>query len=177
MSTVFPGRYTAQIDGPFVVFIIGMRVNTLWAIHKWWPVARAMGPMVEHLLAHREHGLLHAQPYLYWRGAALVQYWRSFEHLERFARDPALAHLDAWKRFNRAVGADGSVGIWHESYLVAPGQYESVYGNMPRMGLAVAGDHLPARGTKETARRRLGLAGEPAVPSYDTPPAPPHSDA
>lgn len=146
MSAVFPGRYSAQIDGPFVDFIIGMRVNKLWAVH-------------------------------YWRGAALVQYWRSFEHLERFARDPALDHLDAWKRFNRAVGADGSVGIWHESYLVAPGQYESVYGNMPRMGLAVAGDHLPARGARETARRRLGLAGEPAVPSYDTPPAPPRGDA
>ena len=177
MSKVFPGRYTAQIDGSFVVFIVGMRVNKLWAIHKWLPVARAMGPMVEQLLAHRELGLLHAQPCFYWRGAALVQYWRSFDHLEGFARDPSLTHLDTWKKFNQAVGADGSVGIWHESYLVPSGQYECVYGNMPRMGLAVAGAHLPARGAKETARRRLGLQGEPAVPSYENPPDPPRSDA
>jgi hypothetical protein len=169
MSSIFAGRFTAQIDGPFVVFIIGMRINKLLAFGKWVPVARAMGPMVEELLAHKELGLLHAQAYAYWRGAALVQYWRSFEHLEKFAREPSLSHLDAWKRFNRAVGADGSVGIWHETYLVEADAYESVYGNMPRFGLAAAGEHLPAVGAKETARRRLGLKGEPAVASYDTP--------
>lgn len=127
MSAIFRGRFTAQIDGPFVVFIIGMRINRLLAIHKWLPVARAMGPMIRHLQAHRESGLLHAQPYLYWRGAALVQYWRSFEHLEHFARDPKASHLDAWKHFNRAVGAGGSVGIWHETYVVQANQYECVY--------------------------------------------------
>ena len=169
MAAVFPGRYTAQLDGDFVVFLIGMRVNRLWALRQWVPVARAMGPMVEQLLQHRELGLLHAESYAYWRGAALVQYWRSFDQLERFARDPALTHLDAWRRFNRAVGADGSVGIWHETYRVRAGEYECVYGNMPRRGLALAGAHLPATGRRETARRRLGGDGEPAVPSYATP--------
>lgn len=33
MSIVYPGRYTAQLDGSFVVFIIGMRVNRLRAVH------------------------------------------------------------------------------------------------------------------------------------------------
>ncbi|HQN42373.1 MAG TPA: DUF4188 domain-containing protein, partial [Pseudomonadales bacterium] len=94
----------------------------------------------------------------------------SFEQLERFARDPAMTHLDAWKRFNQAVGADGSVGIWHETYLVPAGHHECIYGNMPRTGLAQAGEHLPATGARETAKRRLGLKGEPAVPSYPTPP-------
>ena len=172
MPSIHPGRFSAQIDGPFVVFLIGMRVNRLWAVHKWLPVARAMGPMVRELLTHPELGLLHADTYLYWRGAALVQYWRSFEQLEQFARNPALAHLDAWKRFNQAVGADGSVGIWHESFLVQQGQYETVYGNMPRRGLAMAGAHLSATGRRETARRRLGQDGEPAVPSYPNPPPP-----
>lgn len=169
MDSIHPGRYTAEVQGPFVVFIIGMRINRILAFARWLPVARAMRPMVEHLLAHRELGLLHAQAYAYWRGAALVQYWRSFEHLERFARDPALSHLDAWQRFNRAVGADGSVGIWHETYLVQAGQYECVYGNMPRFGLAAAGRHMKAVGARETAKRRLGREGEPAVPSYETP--------
>jgi hypothetical protein len=170
MGVIFRGRFTAQIDGPFAVFIIGMRINRLRAIHKWLPVARAMGPMLEHLLANRERGLLHAQPYIYWRGVALVQYWRSFEQLERFARDPGANHLDAWKHFNRAVGADGSVGIWHETYLVQANHYECVYGNMPRMGLAIAGAHVPAAKATQTARRRLGMSGEPAVPSYGNPP-------
>lgn len=169
MSKVFAGRYTAQVEGPFVVFIIGMRINRLFAVRKWLPVVRAMGPMIGHLLNHKELGLLHAQPYFYWRGVAVVQYWRTFEQLEKFARDPALNHLEPWKKFNRAVGADGSVGIWHETYIVESGKYESVYGNMPRFGLAVAGAHAPATGAKETAKRRLGMKGEPAVPSYDNP--------
>ena len=169
MTQVFRGRYTAQVDGPFVVFIIGVRINRLLEVHKWLPVARAMGPMLRHLMTHPELGLLHAQTYFYWRGVSLVQYWRSFEQLERFARDPALNHLEPWKRFNRAVGAGGSVGIWHETYMVQAGQYECVYGNMPRFGLAMAGEHMPAVGAKETAKRRLGQDGEPAVPTYDTP--------
>jgi len=170
MTNIFRGRYTAQIDGSFVVFIIGVRINRLLAVHKWLPVARAMGPMIKHLLAHRELGLLHVQPYVYWRGVALVQYWRTFAQLEQFAREPSASHLDAWKRFNRAVGADGSVGIWHETYLAQANQYECVYGNMPRMGLALAGSHEPASGAKETAKRRMGMKGEPAVPTYENPP-------
>lgn len=169
MPDIFRGRFTAQIDGPFVVFLIGIRINKLMMIGKWLPIARAMRPMVEQLLAHRDLGLLHAESFFYWRGAALVQYWRSFELLERFARDPSLTHLDAWKRFNRVVGADGSVGIWHETFLVEAGQYECLYGNMPRMGLAAAAEHVPAIGAKETARRRLGFKGEPAVASYENP--------
>jgi hypothetical protein len=170
MSPIHHGRHTARIEGDFVIFLIGMRMNRLRAIHKWLPVARAMGPMVKQLLQRPDLGLLHAQPCLYWRGVMLVQYWRSFEQLERFARDPAMTHLDAWKRFNQAVGADGSVGIWHETYLVPAGHHECIYGNMPRTGLAQAGEHLPATGARETAKRRLGLKGEPAVPSYPTPP-------
>jgi hypothetical protein len=131
-----------------------------------------MGPMLAHLMRHRELGLLHAETFLYWPGVALVQYWRSFEQLDRYARDPQLQHLPAWKAFNRAVGADGSVGIWHETYLVSAGRYECVYGNMPRMGLARAGEHVPATGRRETARRRLGQTDEPAVPSYPNPDQP-----
>lgn len=170
MTNIFRGRYTAHIDGSFVVFIIGVRINRLLAVHKWLPVARAMGPMIKHLLAHRELGLLHVQPYVYWRGVALVQYWRTFAQVEQFAREPSASHLDAWKRFNLAVGADGSVGIWHETYVVQANQYECVYGNMPRMGLALAGSHEPASGAKETAKRRMGMKGEPAVPTYENPP-------
>jgi hypothetical protein len=30
MAPVIPGRFTAQMDEPFVVFLIGMRVTALW---------------------------------------------------------------------------------------------------------------------------------------------------
>jgi len=63
-----------------------------------------------------------AQPFPCWRRIGLVQSWRSFEQLERFARDPALAHQEPWRRFDREVGAGGGVGIWHETFLVEAGR-------------------------------------------------------
>ena len=165
MSKVISGRFTANIEGPFVVFIIGMRVNKFFAFHKWIATAMAMGPMIRTLYEHPEKGFLGAQTFVYWRGVATVQYWRSFEDLERFARDKNDPHLGAWRRFNKSIGSDGSVGIWHESFLVDAGKYEALYGNMPVFGLASAAKHVPATGRRETARRRLGGDSEPAVES------------
>ena len=39
-------RVMAKIEGDFVVFIIGMRVNKPWKLHKWLPVFAAMPPMI-----------------------------------------------------------------------------------------------------------------------------------
>ena len=115
----------------------------------------AMKPMLETLYKHPEKGFLGGETFLYSRGVGLIQYWRSFEDLERFARSPEEPHLSAWQRFNRVVGADGSVGIWHESYLVNPGNYEAIYGNMPIFGLAAATKHVSINGMRETARQRV----------------------
>ena len=90
----------------------------------------------------------------------------SFEDLEKFARSPNDPHLPAWQRFNRTVGSDGSVGIFHETFIVERGNYEAIYGNMPVFGLAKATEHVRAIGGRETARRRLMRGeNEPAVPS------------
>ncbi|MBW4699248.1 MAG: DUF4188 domain-containing protein [Aphanocapsa lilacina HA4352-LM1] len=156
MTQVMAGRYTARVEGSFVVFLIGMRVNQFWAVGKWVPTLRAMGPMLRTLYRDPEKGFLGGETFLYWRGVALVSYWRSFEDLEKFARSPDEPHLEAWRRFQRSVGADGSVGIWHESYLVESGHYEAMYGNMPRFGLAAATEHIPIAGRRETARGRIG---------------------
>jgi Domain of unknown function (DUF4188) len=163
---VLPGRYTAQHDEPFVVFIIGMRVNKFLAFRKWIPVARAMGPMLKTLYQNPQKGFLGAEAMLYGRGIGLIQYWRSFEDLEKFARNKDDPHLEPWRQFNKKIGADGTVGIFHETYMVEPGKYEAVYGNMPVFGLAAATKHVPAVGKRETARRRIGGENEPAVSSY-----------
>ncbi|WP_019498631.1 DUF4188 domain-containing protein [Pseudanabaena sp. PCC 6802] len=167
MSRVFPGRFTAQMDESFVVFLIGMRVNKFWSFSKWLPVASAMSPMLATLYEHPEKGFLGGENFFRFAPVTtlLLSYWRSFEDLERFARSPSEPHLAAWQKFNRAVGSDGSVGIWHETYLIQPGQYEAIYGNMPAFGLAAATNHVPATGKRETARCRLGGENEPAVPS------------
>src|SRR3989442_12562513 len=82
MAMVIPGRFTAQTDEAFVVFIIGIRVNKFFAFRRWIPAAMEMGPMLRTLFKHPEKGMLGAQTFFYWRGIALVQYWRSFDDLE-----------------------------------------------------------------------------------------------
>ena len=155
MAHVVSGRMTADIEGDFVVFLIGMRVNKPWKLHKWLPVARAMAPMLRVQHQNPELGLLGMHTWIGPTGPLLIQYWRSAEHLDRFASDPALPHHAAWRDFNRRVGTDGDVGIWHETFQVTAGHYETIYGNMPRFGLATAGRHVPVarKGHRAAARR------------------------
>lgn len=160
MSKVHPGRHTAQIEGDFVVFVIGMRINKLWKVHQWVPVARAMGPMLKTLFEHPEKGMLGASSSWAGRQITLIQYWRSFDHLERFAKDRDDPHLEPWRRFNQKVGSSGDVGVFHETYRVAAGDYECIYANMPEMGLAKAATHLPVARRGDTARARI----EPVSP-------------
>ena len=169
MAKIFAGRFTAAIDEPFVVFLIGMRINRLWAVHKWMPVAKAMPMMLAMLEKNPAKGLLGVHSWVRWREVMAVQYWRSFEDLENFARNPTDPHLQTWKDFNQRIGSDGSVGIWHETYLVNARQYECVYGNMPLFGLAAATNHVAAVGNRETARLRMGGQSEPAVASPPQP--------
>lgn len=157
MTDIVKQKMSGVIEGDFVVFLIGMRINKYWKFWKWLPVARAMPPMLDDLMRDPEKGLLHSRSMFGFRNVLLVQYWRSFEHLHAFATAPDEKHLPAWKAFNQAIGSNGDVGIWHETYLVRAGQYEAVYNNMPRFGLAMAGDQVPASGKRKSARGRLGL--------------------
>jgi len=157
MAVVIPGRFTADTEQSFVVFLIGMRVNQFWNFSKWIPTARAMGPMLQVLYQFPEKGFLGQESFfrLFPLEIVLISYWRSFEHLEQFARNQDDPHLQAWQDFNRNIGNDGSVGIWHETYQVQPRQAEAIYVNMPVFGLAKATAHLPLTRTKETARERI----------------------
>ena len=160
MARIFPGRYAATIEGPFVVFVIGMRINRLWAVGKWLPVAKAMPPMIHELMGNKDSGFLHAEVALVWRGVVNIQYWRSFEHLHAYAHARDQKHLPAWAAYNRAVAGNGSVGVWHETYQVQAASYECVYVNMPRWGLAVAGEQVPAVGRMNEARTRMSAKQE-----------------
>jgi hypothetical protein len=171
MPPIFNGRYAAHSDEPLALLLIGMSINHLWAVPRWWPVMRAMFDMVAELKAQPELGLISnryfAAPISTFM---LVQYWRSFDHLEAYARNRDALHLPAWRRFNQQIGDDASVGVFHETYRITPNHYEAVYVNMPRFGLAEAVQHLPAEGRHLTARRRMGAgdneAGVPQSPSY-----------
>ncbi|MCC6630890.1 MAG: DUF4188 domain-containing protein [Gammaproteobacteria bacterium] len=150
-------RMTARIKGEFAVLLIGMRINRLLAVHKWLPVNRAMGRMLNELYAKPELGFLSHEMW-FSRTIILVQYWRSHDALLEYAKARDSSHLPAWQAFNRAVGTDGSVGVWHESYVVKPGMYENVYVNMPPFGMGKAGELVPASaGLKSAAGRMQSL--------------------
>jgi hypothetical protein len=115
MAAVIPGRYTAAVEGEFVVFLLAMRFNKFWKVHKWLPVAMAMGPMLTALLKDQSKGLL---------GFRVLPVFTSSETLELLEAAPVLdqrdaaqadPHLPAWRRFNQLVGTGGDVGIWHET--------------------------------------------------------------
>lgn len=147
-------RLTATVEGEFVVFLIGMRINNPWLIHQWLPVLLAMPRMLKELRRHPDLGLMHAEMG-FSRTIIVVQYWRSIEQLLAYAKSKDAAHLPAWRSFNQAVGTDGSVGIWHETYKVSPGLYENVYVNMPPFGLGKAGVLQAAKGGRQSASGRL----------------------
>ena len=66
-------------------------------------------------------------------------------------------HLTAWKGFNQRARHNDAVGIYHETYQIQAGSYESIYVNMPSYGLSQAkAPILIGKGKgKETAKERL----------------------
>ena len=157
MAKVIAQRMTAQVEGDFVVFLIGFRINKPWKIHKWLPVFLAMPRMLRELAAHPESGFLgHVLS-----PRVIVQYWQSFDHLEAYARSKEQEHWPAWVAFNKRVGASREdVGIWHETYQVRAGEYEAVYSGMPPIGLGQVGTLVPVTGRQESARGRLEGSSE-----------------
>lgn len=136
---LFHGRYHAAIEGDFVVFLIGARFRLRDLLRARW-LGDAMGEMQQELHAHPETGFLGGENFyrFFPIESILVSYWRSFDDLEKYARAKDQAHFPAWRRFYKEVGLNSNIGIWHETYKVRAGEYETLYGNMPQFGLATA---------------------------------------
>jgi hypothetical protein len=163
MPDVQQGRWTAEVEGDFVVFIIGARFQ------RWHPLRsladlngrRSMGYMLAELSKDPTSGLL-AYEMGNLVGTFVVQYWRSFAHLEAFARRRDDVHMEAWSNYWKRVGRSDRTGIWHETFLVHAGEYEAVYGNMPPVGLAKAGVSVPmAASSSARSRMRRDAGGSP----------------
>ncbi|WP_408957204.1 DUF4188 domain-containing protein [Natrinema sp. 74] len=152
-------RVTAERDGELVVFHIGMRINSLWKFHLWLPILLFGPRMVRELRADPDSGLLGSRtvvgPGI--RHVEFVQYWESFDALEAYARDGDRSHVDGWRTYLKRR-ENSAVGIWHETYRVAAGEYETVYDNMPPHGLAASEGTaiVPATGRRESAAGRIG---------------------
>lgn len=156
MTSIRRGRHTDGHEGGLVVFLIGMRVNRWRAVRAWWRPFTAMPRMLRELGAEPGSGLLGHRMLLGADGPVVVQYWRSAADLIAYAQDPRGEHRSAWREFHeRARRSGGAVGIWHETYQVAPGAHESVYVDLPVSGLAAATSHVPVAMRGESARARL----------------------
>jgi Domain of unknown function (DUF4188) len=169
MAKVFNGRYMAdagRLGDEVVVFIVGMRINKPLKVRQWWIVFSAMPRMMMYLKRHPEKGMLAYRQSVF--PFFFVQYWRSFEDLERFARNTDDPHLEPLRRFNQKISNTGDVGIWHETYRVKTSDIESIYGNMPLQGLGAAATVVPVGHGKESAAVRLGVtdSDNPALPGY-----------
>jgi len=131
-----------------------MRINKPWMVHRWLPPFLAMGRMLRELGQTPELGFLGGETW-FGRTIVLIQYWKSFEHLEAYAKAQDLAHVPAWADFNRLVGDDGTVGIYHETYRIEAGNYENVFVNMPATLLGNCATLTQAKGKLVSARGRL----------------------
>lgn len=136
-----------------------MRINHFHKVGKWLPVARSMGPMIRELSRNPQSGFLGTETMLRGlRTIVMLQYWRDFDSLEAYARNRDQEHWPAWVSFNQAVGNDGSVGIFHETYVVPAGAYETLYANMVPFGLGRLDGVTPATGSRNDARSRMKAA-------------------
>ena len=90
----------------------------------------------------------------------LLQYWRDFDSLEAYARSRDREHWPAWVDFNKRVGSDGTVGIFHETYAVDAGRHETIYANMPAWGLGKVSGITDATGSRNEARSRMKTSAE-----------------
>jgi hypothetical protein len=146
---------TAKIEGDFVVFLIGARLNNPWKLGQFKWLGDSMNGMIQELEGKPETGFLGYQSWISLT-PVMVQYWRSSEQLMAYARARDTTHYPAWVKFNKELAKKPDIGIWQETYLVKAGDYECVYNNMPLMGLAKVAQSLEAQGQHMTAQGRLG---------------------
>jgi hypothetical protein len=159
MSDINQGRFTAEIEGDFVVFLIGARPTfprLLRSLKDLGGKSHGMQAMLDKLMADPDRGLL---GYEQLGIANWVQYWRSFEQLEAFARDQEDIHSIAWRNYWKRVGKSGRTGIWHETFLVRAGEFEAIYGNMPTFGLAKASKVVSVAESSAARGRLTASAG------------------
>jgi len=152
-GTPVPGKWCPQIDGDFMILMIGVVPHSLWSFWRWMPILRGMVNMGKELQTKTDSGFLGYEVYVGLH-PMIVQYWRSFDHLKKC---PA----PEWATLTQAASGDPLLGVWHETYIVRAGDYEASYSNMPPYGLGKVGKcHgklVEAKGQYEKAESRLGM--------------------
>jgi len=166
-NPVYAEYHTAGNEHEFVLFRIGMRFNAfrgLRGLRETWGAFVRMPFMLNEQQATPAIGMIGSKTYLSWPDIEIVQFWRSYEALERYASAKDRKHAPAWAWWNKLQDKTGAVGIWHETYTIAPGSYESIYGYMPTHGLAKATAHRPLASGEARSKARMNMPVEATCP-------------
>ncbi|KAJ3199489.1 hypothetical protein HDU82_000374 [Entophlyctis luteolus] len=166
-AAVTMGRRTAKIEGDFVVFLIGSRynsssplsanyVNIAGAFTRMIEELRTSDPLVSGFLGSDEYSGLGSPS-----TTLSVQYWRSKEHLHDWAVSRMSAHYSPWRETMKLLRSNPKYGIWHETFLVRDGEYETMYVHMPNFGLAGASENVAISGETQSMYQRLGKRDSP----------------
>jgi len=141
-----------------VVIYLGMRVRT-W---RGLGTLLSFGPKISAAVDSKPEGLLLHESLLYSLfpiHTGMRQYWRDFQSLENWAR--SLPHQQWWKDF---LQDSGGTGFWHETYFMRGGM-EAIYDDLGQLfGFSRFAPTRLAHGPMFSARKRLGLQGDPTVP-------------
>ncbi|KAK2606728.1 hypothetical protein N8I77_005459 [Diaporthe amygdali] len=188
---VVPGRVTAQLpsrnSGAFgskpaaqslVVFHLGVRFNHPLGLLS--PGAKEIGDyftaMTKALSKKREEfGMLHLTN---WRATdretnntlMIIAYFRDIDALNKFAHDKV--HRDGWDWYHQFAKKEGNshIGIFHETFVTRPGDYETIYVDCPPTLLGASnikinpGNEKESKG-EETWSRALVSADHSALRS------------
>ena len=91
-----------------------------------------------------------------------VQYWRSFEHLEAFAKNTDDPHLDVWRSYWSASARTLVRGFGTRPTSCVPASTRRSTGTCPRVGSARPAASCPSPNRSEPANEsRPPLAGRP----------------
>jgi Domain of unknown function (DUF4188) len=159
---VHRGRWAGQIEGDFCVFHIGIILNGHIPTNELKRIGEAFGNMHKELEADPEKwGFYGSTNYTSTNIRVdlglTVQYWRSQDHLNAYARQNMAKHFPAMIWSSKIMKVSDHIGFWHESFKVHAGEYEAIYVNCPQILLGKAGTLVKAAGSRKTARGRLGV--------------------
>jgi hypothetical protein len=90
---------------------------------------------------------------------AIVQYWRSFDHLEAFANDASDPHVAAWRNYWKRVGTSPRTGIWHAAGGVRSQGWVAGAGRSGWSDVVAAGARLRSRAALCSSRRSVRWCG------------------
>ncbi|KAF8530568.1 hypothetical protein BU17DRAFT_79398 [Hysterangium stoloniferum] len=152
---------------PFALMLIGSRCFS--KLGSLQPEFKEMGDVINAMIdelraAPPEHDVGFLNSEYYTHGAQpsgnsnmMCIYWKSYEHIHRFAHKVNGDHYPAWQKYmtlQRERSKLGSqIGIWHEIFDVS--NAEGIYWHMPRMGLGDLWDAVPTADGRVVYRNSL----------------------